>query len=41
MTIAGYKAGSQMGAKLVYTDIIEEKVVNINDETDGPFKHSS
>lgn len=34
MTIAGYKAGSQTGAKLVYTDIVEEKVVNINDESD-------
>lgn len=34
MTIAGYRAGMGMGAKLVYTDIIEEKVVNINDEND-------
>ncbi|MCQ4726271.1 DUF1887 family CARF protein [Anaerotignum faecicola] len=34
MVIAGYKAGTEKGAKLVYTDIIEEKLVNIENEND-------
>jgi Domain of unknown function (DUF1887). len=34
MTIAGYKAGTEMGLKLIYTDIIEEKVFNINNESE-------
>ena len=31
MTIAGYKAGLDNGARLVYTDILSKKVMNIND----------
>lgn len=33
MTIAGYKAGMDKGARLVYTDILSKKVMDINDDT--------
>ena len=33
MTIAGFKAGRDMGTRLVYTDILAERVMDLNDST--------